>query len=126
MTSQDVIHSFYVPAFRIKQDVVPGRYPPNGSGPRGPVLSYFLRGILRDGAFAHGGPCDRDESPGLRGVAGRQARRRTLWRLRASDFSGSWVAAVVMRAIPSSKRRRLEGLFGKPVPLADGRIGYRR
>lgn len=26
MTSQDVIHSFYVPAFRIKQDVLPGRY----------------------------------------------------------------------------------------------------
>jgi cytochrome c oxidase subunit 2 len=26
MTSQDVIHSFGVPAFRIKQDVLPGRY----------------------------------------------------------------------------------------------------
>lgn len=26
MTSEDVIHSFYVPAFRIKMDVVPGRY----------------------------------------------------------------------------------------------------
>ena len=26
MTSRDVIHAFYVPAFRIKQDVVPGRY----------------------------------------------------------------------------------------------------
>ena len=26
MTSQDVIHSFYVPAFRTKQDVLPGRY----------------------------------------------------------------------------------------------------
>lgn len=26
MTSQDVIHSFFVPAFRIKQDLVPGRY----------------------------------------------------------------------------------------------------
>lgn len=25
MTSRDVIHSFYVPAFRIKQDVIPGR-----------------------------------------------------------------------------------------------------
>ena len=24
MTSEDVIHSFFVPAFRIKQDVVPG------------------------------------------------------------------------------------------------------
>src|SRR5262249_19717467 len=26
MTSRDVIHSFYVPAFRMKQDVLPGRY----------------------------------------------------------------------------------------------------
>ncbi len=26
MTSQDVIHSFFMPAFRIKQDVLPGRY----------------------------------------------------------------------------------------------------
>ena len=26
MTSQDVIHSFFIPAFRTKQDVIPGRY----------------------------------------------------------------------------------------------------
>ncbi|MFH1279604.1 MAG: cytochrome c oxidase subunit II [Candidatus Eisenbacteria bacterium] len=26
MTSEDVIHSFFVPAFRVKKDVVPGRY----------------------------------------------------------------------------------------------------
>jgi cytochrome c oxidase subunit 2 len=26
MTSQDVIHSFYIPEFRVKQDVLPGRY----------------------------------------------------------------------------------------------------
>jgi cytochrome c oxidase subunit II len=26
MTSQDAIHSFYAPAFRLKQDVLPGRY----------------------------------------------------------------------------------------------------
>jgi len=26
MTSRDVIHSFYIPAFRVKRDVVPGRY----------------------------------------------------------------------------------------------------
>jgi cytochrome c oxidase subunit 2 len=26
MTSRDVIHSFFVPSFRVKQDVVPGRY----------------------------------------------------------------------------------------------------
>ena len=26
MTSQDVVHSFFIPAFRVKQDVLPGRY----------------------------------------------------------------------------------------------------
>jgi len=26
MTSEDVIHSFYIPAFRVKNDVLPGRY----------------------------------------------------------------------------------------------------
>ncbi|MBZ0253961.1 MAG: cytochrome c oxidase subunit II [Candidatus Methylomirabilis sp.] len=26
MTSEDVLHSFWIPAFRVKQDVVPGRY----------------------------------------------------------------------------------------------------
>jgi cytochrome c oxidase subunit 2 len=26
LTSQDVIHSFYIPAFRVKQDAVPGKY----------------------------------------------------------------------------------------------------
>src|SRR5450759_2372301 len=26
MTSEDVIHSFYMPAFRVKKDVLPGRY----------------------------------------------------------------------------------------------------
>lgn len=26
MTSEDVIHSFYIPAFRVKKDVLPGRY----------------------------------------------------------------------------------------------------
>ena len=40
LASQDVIHSFFIPAFRIKQDVVPGRlYDANGSRPTrvGPV-----------------------------------------------------------------------------------------
>lgn len=26
MTSEDVLHSFYIPAFRVKRDVIPGRY----------------------------------------------------------------------------------------------------
>ena len=48
MTSQDVIHSFFVPAFRIKQDVVPGRYTTASvSCDKARNLSPVLRGILR-------------------------------------------------------------------------------
>ena len=48
MTSQDVIHSFFVPAFRIKQDVLPGRYTtlwfqPTKVGRLPPVLRRVLR-----------------------------------------------------------------------------------
>ncbi len=57
MTSQDVIHSFYIPAFRIKQDVFPGRYT-FALVPRHQArhLSSILRGILRHAAFRHGRP----------------------------------------------------------------------
>ncbi len=37
MTSQDVIHDFYIPAFRVKKDVLPGRYTDSGSSPRKPA-----------------------------------------------------------------------------------------
>ena len=48
MTSEDVIHSFFVPAFRVKQDVVPGRYStiwfqPTKAGQVSPVLRRVLR-----------------------------------------------------------------------------------
>ena len=48
MTSQDVIHSFYVPAFRIKQDVLPGTLqlrmvPCHQGGHIPPVLRRVLR-----------------------------------------------------------------------------------
>ena len=48
MTSQDVIHSFYIPAFRIKQDVLPGRYTTVVQSHKAWHVSFVLRGILRD------------------------------------------------------------------------------
>lgn len=42
MTSQDVIHSFYVPDFRVKQDVVPGRYSKVWFDPELPGEHYIL------------------------------------------------------------------------------------
>ena len=48
MTSEDVIHSFFVPDFRTKQDVVPGRYSttwfkPTKTGQVPPLLRRILR-----------------------------------------------------------------------------------
>ena len=42
MTSQDVIHSFYVPAFRVKQDVLPGRYTTEWFNPTSWASSIFF------------------------------------------------------------------------------------
>ena len=54
MTSQDVIHSFFLPAFRVKQDVVPGRYTTEWfrANKIGSYHLFFFR-ILRHVAFAH-------------------------------------------------------------------------
>ena len=55
MTSQDVIHSFYVPAFRVKQDVLPGRYTSLWFEPtQGRPLSPVLRRVLRDEPLGDG------------------------------------------------------------------------
>ena len=56
MSSQDVIHSFFVPAFRVKADVLPGRFtehlvPPDQSGhlsPGKPVLLEDGRTVIAD------------------------------------------------------------------------------
>ena len=42
MTSEDVIHSFYVPAFRIKQDVLPGATRRSGSRPPRPARYHLF------------------------------------------------------------------------------------
>ncbi len=54
MGSEDVLHSFYIPAFRVKADVIPGRYnvlwfTADQAGP----LSPLLRGVLRHQTLGH-------------------------------------------------------------------------
>jgi hypothetical protein len=62
LTSQDVIHSFYVPAFRIKQDVLPGRYttassiPPGGTICSAPNIADRSTGNDRTSRGARTGP----------------------------------------------------------------------
>ena len=42
MTSEDVIHSFFIPAFRVKQDVVPGHVHAPGSRPTEPGTYHLF------------------------------------------------------------------------------------
>ncbi len=52
MTTEDVIHDFFIPAFRIKADVVPGRYTTQWfEATKAGTLSSVLRRILRHESF---------------------------------------------------------------------------
>ena len=75
MTSQDVIHDFFIPAFRNKQDVVPGRYTTQWFRPDAPrKVSPFLLAILRDESLPNGGHGLRVGAGRTRQVARARAR----------------------------------------------------
>jgi cytochrome c oxidase subunit 2 len=122
MTSEDVIHSFFLPAFRVKQDVVPGRYVTEWFQPdRLGTYHIFCAEYCGTEHSLMGGriivmtPADYDQWL----AAGRPSETLAASgeRLfRQLGCSGCHVGNSIVKA-PS-----LEGLFGKPVPLADGRI----
>ena len=120
LASEDVIHSFYIPAFRIKQDVVPGRF----------TTEWFQATRLGTYDFYCSEYCGTDHSK----MAGRVvvmsateyrswlaagAPRNTLAQsgenlFRELGCSGCHVGSTTVHAPP------LEGLYGKMVPLSDG------
>lgn len=120
LASEDVIHSFFVPAFRIKQDVVPGRF----------TTEWFTP--TRTGAYRFycSEYCGADHSKmqGMvyvmtpaeyQGWLARAAPRDTLAQageklFRELGCSGCHVNSSAVHAPP------LEGLYGRLVPLNDG------
>jgi cytochrome c oxidase subunit 2 len=122
LASQDVIHSFFLPEFRIKRDVIPGYYTSEWFQPTR-VGTYQLFCAEYCGT-SHSGMIGRvivmkpeDYEAWL--ASGRpdttlaQAGER---RFRELGCSGCHVGSSVVRAPP------LEGLFGKPVPIEGGKI----
>ena len=120
MTSQDVIHSFFVPAFRLKQDVLPGRYTEMWFTPTlaGRFPLYCAEYCGTDHAHMRGDivvmePADfqrwLDSHASSLDMA---ARGEALFR--RFGCSGCHGANATVHA-PD-----LAGLYGKPVPLADG------
>ena len=66
MTSEDVIHDFFVPAFRVKNDVLPGRYTTIWFEATKPgEYRLFLLAILRHAALGHDRPDHRDGTGGF-------------------------------------------------------------
>ena len=122
LASQDVIHSFFIPALRIKQDVVPGRYETMWFR-ADKVGRYHLFCAEYCGTdHAHMGGWitvmePRDFGRWLQAQGGQEtlaAQGKDLFR--RYGCSGCHEAGGTVRA------PRLEGVFGSPVPLSDGSV----
>jgi cytochrome c oxidase subunit 2 len=122
MTSQDVIHSFFVPAFRVKQDVLPGRYTqmwftPTKAGEYHLLCAEFCGAEHADmrGSIVAMEPADYQRWLVAQGAGATMAQQGGAL-FRQYGCSGCHGAASTVHAPP------LEGLYGRPVPLEDGRV----
>jgi cytochrome c oxidase subunit 2 len=120
LTSQDVIHSFFVPAFRVKQDVVPGKYTsewfkPTRTGEYHIFCSQY---------------CGTQHAQMIGRVVVMEPQAYERW-LKSGEQTESIVRAGERLFhergcsgchAPNSKLQAplLEGLYRKPVPLSDG------
>jgi cytochrome c oxidase subunit II len=120
MTSEDVIHSFYIPAFRIKQDVLPGRYTTMWFRPT-KVGRYHLFcaeycGTNHSGMVGWVEVMEPSEfqqwltRPGTGPSMADQGERLFVQYHCAGCHRGSQVVNAP----------RLEGVFGRPVPIQRG------
>lgn len=122
MASQDVIHSFFIPAFRIKHDVVPGRYQDLQFRPDKPGIYHLFCSEY----------CGTDHSRMTGRIVVMDQQQFQAW-LSQQDVDGTLAARgeKVFRSFGCSgchgnsatvRAPPLEGLYGKPVPLQDGTI----
>jgi cytochrome c oxidase subunit 2 len=120
MTSQDVIHSFFIPAFRIKQDVVPGRY----------TVAWFR--ATKPGTYHLfcAEYCGTQHSGMIGSIVVQEPAQYEAWMNGGStgplSASGEKIFAELgcvtcHRNDSQGRGPSLQGVFGKPVLLDDGR-----
>lgn len=122
MISEDVIHSFYVPVFRTKQDVLPGRYTSTWFHPTKPGKYHlFCTEYCGTNHSVMGGwvyvmePADYERwlEDGTSSGSSMVAQGRNLFvQHHCSGCHGD--SAIV-------KAPRLEGVYGKQVPIQSGK-----
>jgi cytochrome c oxidase subunit 2 len=122
LASQDVIHGFYLPAFRIKQDAVPGRY----------TTEWFR--AERTGTFYLycSQYCGTYHSTMLGYVTVMQPADYSRWlRSSANEPPMAQTGAALFRSFGCSgchepggtvRAPPVEGIYGRPVALQDGRV----
>jgi cytochrome c oxidase subunit II len=120
MTSQDVIHSFFVPAFRIKQDVLPGRY----------TVAWFK--AIKPGTYHLfcAEYCGTQHSGMIGSIVVMEPAQYEAWMSGGStgplSATGEKIFAELgcvtcHRSDTQGRGPNLQGVFGKPVLLEDGR-----
>jgi cytochrome c oxidase subunit 2 len=122
MASQDVIHSFFIPALRLKHDVVPGRY--QDLEIQANVPGHYHLFCAEYCGTEHSGMTGEViamEPADYAAWLSQQAPSNSLAQeggalFRELGCSGCHGLGSKLRAPP------LDGLYGKPVPLADGTI----
>jgi len=121
MSSQDVIHSFFVPAFRVKADVLPGRFTMTWFRPTVPGTYYLFCAEY----------CGTQHSGMIGEVVVMEPAAFQAW-LSGGGASGSLASngqqlfqqlgcSTCHRFDTQGRGPNLVGAFGKPVLLEDGR-----
>src|ERR1700751_796295 len=121
MTSQDVIHSFFIPAFRMKQDVLPGRY----------TVAWFR--ATKPGTYHLfcAEYCGTQHSGMVGSIVVLDPAQYEAWMSGGTggplSASGEKIFAELgcvtcHRTDSQGRGPNLQGIFGKPVQLEDGRM----
>jgi cytochrome c oxidase subunit 2 len=122
MTSQDVIHDFFIPAFRSKQDVVPGRYTTEWFTPTQPGQYHIFCSQY----------CGTHHAQMVGTVYVQEAAEHARWL--AQQPAPDSLVSIGERAFrtrgcsgchaPNASIRAplLDGIYGKQIPLSDGTL----
>jgi cytochrome c oxidase subunit 2 len=120
MTSQDVIHSFYIPAFRIKQDVLPGRY----------TVEWFRATKAGTYHLFCAEYCGTQHSGMIGSIVVMEPAQYEAWMSGGTSGPLSATGEKIFaelgcvtchRTDTQGRGPNLQGAFGKPVLLQDGR-----
>jgi cytochrome c oxidase subunit 2 len=121
MSSQDAIHSFYVPAFRIKQDVLPGRY----------TTTWFRANKVGTYHLFCAEYCGTEHSGMIGEVVVMEPTAYQAWlanggatatmSANGKELFTQLGCATCHRFDTQGRGPNLVGVFGKPVQLNDGR-----